>query len=306
MNLNFNLIIIIILINIIISSINSTKDNIKNIEKKTKVLACSYLSNIILTSIEDNDKIIKDMMKDNNLNKESETKEKVYQYMLINCYLKISNELANKVILEISKGNKDIIKEKKYLDLFDLNKEKKSINEIKSASLEIKELLKTLKEEEEFFKNNKDDPNFKKSFQEFEEKMKKNTQKNKNNQSNNIKKKKKKSGKKPYEGTKWEIVKPYNEEIFSFKNIIFNPYKFFDQIGINTFSGMIVMTLIFINSIHSLFNKKNIEENKVEKDNKIEINNINKNEEDEDEDIIEKKNNNYENDIKNEIEEDIK
>ena len=298
MNLNFFL-IIFLLINITISDINSAKENIKNIEKKTKVLGCSYLSNIFLSSMKDNDKLIKDILKDKNTNiNESETKEKIYQLLLINCYLKISKDLANNIILEISKGNKDILKEKKYLDLFDLNKEKKGINEMKLASKEIKELLKEIKEEENLFKNKKDDPNFMKNFKEFEEKMKKNTQKNKSNQnqSNNNKKKKKKSGKKPYEGTKWEIVKPYHEDIFSFKNIIINPSKFFEQTGINTFCGMSIMTLIFINCIHSLYNNKNIEENKKEKEKEEDIN-INKieNEEDENEDeedeIIKEKNN---------------
>ena len=77
-----------------------------------------------------------------------------------------------------------------------------------------------------------------------------NRKKMKKKKSDNVKytsnKKKKGSGKKPYEGTKWEIVNSSEESLVSLKDIILNPTKFFDVTGLNTICGMIIMALITI------------------------------------------------------------
>ena len=326
-------IILLILVKISLSDLNSKERSIKNLEKKAKVLACSYLSKLFSDSIKENENILKDLIKDKSFLNEAESKEKISQILLMNCYTKITNSLANDLILEITKGKKDILKNKKYYELFELDKTK-DINNMKETMKEMEEILKEIKkEEEQFLKKGKDSPNFEKAYKEFEEKMKKNQndyrkkinekeQSNKNN-------KKKKSGKKPYEGTKWEIVKPLNENLFSFKDIFINPIKFFKETGINTISGMIIMSLVFINIFQNISNTKITKESKINKEEKIEenINDIeneeeekeekdgilNEKEEDEkeedekeenDKDILE--NNNYENNIgENDINNDI-
>ena len=291
MKLNF--LLIFLLIKIYLSDVNYNQKNIKNIEKKAKVLACSYLSKIFVDSIKDYDKIFKDFFKDKSLGQnEAETKERISHFMIVNCYIKITKEMANKVILDISKGNKeDILKNKEYYNLLEMGKDR-DMNKVKETMKEIGELLKEIKEEEELFKKKKDSPDFEKAYKEFEENMKKNKdnlkKKTTNEKEQSQKKKKKKSGKKPYEGTKWEIVKPSGEDLLNIKDIIINPSQFFEETGINTFTGMIIMALIFINIYQYIFSFKkekenNIKENKENEDDINRINNINKEEEEEEE-----------------------
>ena len=239
-----SVIIIFIITKICLSDLNSNEKNFKNLEKKSKILACSYLSKLFLDSVKDNDKLLKDIMKDKSDLNKSETKEKISHFLLINCYLKITKELANNLILEITKGKKDILNNKKYFELFEIDKNR-DINKMKETMKEVDDILKEIKKEEEnILKKGKNSPDFEKVYKEFEEKMKKNKddyrKKVNEREQNNKNNKKKKSGKKPYEGTKWEIVKPLDENLFSFKDIFINPIKFFNETGINTLCGMII------------------------------------------------------------------
>ena len=303
---NIYLIIILILIKLYSSELNSGKKNFKNFEKKAKVLACSYLSKIFIDSVKDFDKLYKDAFNDKSSSEsENETKEKVSHFMIVNCYSKITKETANNIILEISKGNKDIIKKKEYFNLFEMGKDR-DMNKMKETMKEIGEVLKEIKEEEELFRKKKDSPDFEKAFKEFEEKMKKNTndfkKKTQKQNEQTYKKKKKKSGKKPYEGTKWEIVKPIRNNELNLKDLIINPPQFFEEIGMNTISGLCIMTLIIINLYKNIdsYNKDKEENNIKENENNINnINNINKEEEEEEEnDEEEEKEEKRENEIK--------
>ena len=270
--------IIFLLIKINISDTNSGQKNFKNLDKKAKVLACTYLSKIFLDSFKNDEKIFKDLLKDNSLGKtDAEKKERISHFMAVNCYLKITKELANNVILEVSKGNKDIIKKKEYYELFEMSKNK-DMNKIKETMKEIGDILKEIKEEEELFRKKGGSPDFEKAYKEYEEKMKKNNNyKKKNEDESSNKKKKKKSGKKPYEGTKWEVVKPSGDNFFAIRDIIFNPQKFFEETGINTYCGMCIMALIFINIYQSFIYIKKEEKSNIneKKENEININNIN-------------------------------
>ena len=297
--------LIFLLIKLNLSDLNSEKKNFKNLDKKAKAIACSYLSKIFIESIKDFDKLYKDTFKDISVGQnEAETKEKISHFMLVNCYSKITKEQANNIILGISKGNKDIIKNKEYYDLFQMDKEK-DMSKIKDTMVEISEILKEIKEEEELFRKKKDSPDFEKAFKEFEEKMKKNQndfkRKTQKQNEQTYKKKKKKSGKKPYEGTKWEIVKPIRNYELNIKDIIYNPPQFFEEIGMNTISGLCIMTLIVINLYKNIdsYNKDKEENNINEKENNINnINNINKEEEEEEENEEEEKEEKRENEIK--------
>ena len=297
--------IIFLLIKLNLSDLNSEKKNFKNLDKKAKAIACSYLSKIFIESIKDFDKLYKDTFKDISVGQnEAETKEKISHFMLVNCYSKITKEQANNIILGISKGNKDIIKNKEYYDLFQMDKEK-DMSKIKDTMVEISEILKEIKEEEELFRKKKDSPDFEKAFKEFEEKMKKNQndfkRKTQKQNEQTYKKKKKKSGKKPYEGTKWEIVKPIRNNELNLKDLIINPPQFFEEIGMNTISGLCIMTLIVINLYKNIdsYNKDKKENNINEKENNINNININKEEEEEEEnDEEEEKEEKIENEIK--------
>ena len=307
--------LLFLLINFIFAELNSGNKNFKNLEKKTKILACTFLSRIYVESAKDYDKIFKDIMKAQSLSQsEAELKEKVSKLMLANCYLKITKEVANKLILEIPKGNKDIINNKEYFSLFEVTKDI-APEKLKETMKEINEILKEIKEEEEIFKKRKDPPDFEKAYKEFEEQMKKNNNnlKNKINENEQKKKnKKKKSLKKPYEGTKWETVKSSDENLLNLSDIIINPFKFFEATGMNTLSGMCISALILINIFQNINSSKKIEEIKEENKKEEVINEINitkkeDNEEDEEnEEIVENDDNIADNDKDNEIKNEIK
>ena len=308
----FSLLMIFLLIKLILSDLNSgNQKNFKNLEKKAKVLSCTYLSKLLVDSMKDYDKILKDIIKDETLdNNEKSKKERVTNIMLVNCYLKITKELANNIILEITKGDKDIIKKKEYYELFEMNKNK-DMNNIKETMKEITEILKEIKEEEELFKKRKDSPDFEKAYKEFEEKMKNNKnnykKKTTNEKEQNNKKKKKKSGKKPYEGTKWEVVKPSGDNLFEIRDIIDNPSIIFELTGINTFCGMVIMALIIINIYQSNYNLNRGKENKINenKENEKDINKINNIKKDEEEEEKEEKEEIIEKEIENNDEQNI-
>jgi len=301
-------ILIIIYIHLTISDIkDASQKQFQKLEKKAKALACSVLSKSFVSSVKDYDQKLQELLKQNNfIQNGAEAKDKIAQFMMVNCYLKITSDIANKVILELSKGNIDVKNNKQYLNLFEMDKNT-DFNKLGQTMKEINEIMKELKAEEELFaKTKKDDPNFQKNLKDFEEKMKKNYEQKKNEKnknSNNAKhtsKKKKGNGKKPYEGTKWEFVESSEEQLLEFKDIIFNPKKFFDVTGLNTICGMIIMTLIVINIVQIFNNFKNKKNHKKEDEDKVneeDINELNRenndNEEEEDDD------NNDNNDVNN-------
>ena len=308
----FSLLILLIILKLSISDINAGQKEFQKLERKAKTLACQFLTSNFLSSVKESGKKLKDILKQNNIiHNESEAKDKISQFMLVNCYLKITPDIANKVILDISKGSIDFKKNKQYLNLFEMN-EKTDFNKLAQTMKEIKEILKEIKAEEEIFKKRKmDDPNFEKNLKDFEEKMKKTYEQKKNekNKSNNKakytqNKKKKGNGKKPYEGTKWEIVHSSKENLVSFSDIIFNPKKFFDVTGLNTICGMIIMTLIILNLVQVVQNIKSMKDEKNNGENNInieEINNINDDNENEEEEKDEDNNDDNSNNINNTI-----
>ena len=305
------LLIIIIIIKLSTSDFKAGQKELQKFEKKAKALACSFLSKSFLSSIKDAGQKLKEILQKNNIiNNESEAKDKISQFMLVNCYTKISSDISNKIILDISKGNIDFKKNKKYLELFEMDS-KTDFNKLANAMKEVNDILKEIKAEEEMFnKRKKDDPNFEKNLKDFEEKMKKNYEQKKNEKkkSDNVKyttnKKKKGSGKKPYEGTKWEIVNSSEESLVSLKDIILNPTKFFDVTGLNTICGMIIMALITIymfQIIYDLKNKDIKEKENEEKINEDEINEVNNENNDNEDDEDEKEGNEEENNINKNI-----
>ncbi len=54
--------LVFLLINFIFADLNSGNKNFKNLEKKTKILACTFLSRIYVESAKDYDKTFKDIM----------------------------------------------------------------------------------------------------------------------------------------------------------------------------------------------------------------------------------------------------
>ena len=305
--------LILIFLKLSISDFNAGQKELQKLERKAKTLACQFLTSNFLTSVKESGKKLKDILKQNNIiHNESEAKEKISQFMLVNCYLKITPDIANKVILDISKGSIDFKKNKQYLNLFEMN-EKTDFNKLAQTMKEINEILKEIKAEEEIFKKRKkDDPNFEKNLKDFEEKMKKTYEQTKNekNKNNNKakytqKKKKKGNGKKPYEGTKWEIVHSSKENLLNFGDIIFNPKKFFDVTGLNTICGMIIIALIILNVVQIVQNTNNMKDEKKNDENTFnieEINNDNDNDNDNEEDEKDEDNNDDKsNDINNNI-----
>ena len=296
--------LILLIIKSVFSDDKVEQKEFQKLEKRAKVLACSFLSTSFVSSVKDYDKKLKELLKENKfIQGEAEAKDKIAQFMLVNCYLKITNDIANKLLLEIPKKNMDLTKNKQFLGLFEMDKNT-DFAKLAETMKEINEINKEIKAEEEIFtKRRKEDPNFEKNLKDFEEKMKKNyeNKKNEKTKTNNAKytKKKKGNGKKPYEGTKWEFVESSDENLINLKDIIFNPKKFFEVTGLNTICGMIIMTLILINFIQmgaNIFNKK--EEKKENEEDITEINKEN-NEDEEEENEKEEEENNIKNEKEN-------
>lgn len=305
------ILLILLIIDLSIADIkDSGQKAFQKIEQKAKALACSILSKNFINSAKGYDNKLKELLKEKKIiQNESEAKDKITQILVANCYQKITTDMANKAILDLSKGNIDMKKNKQYISLFEMDKNF-DFNKIIQTMKEINEVMKELEAEEELFtKRKKDDPNFMKNLKDFEEKMKKNfeqkkTEKKKNNNVKQTNKKKKGNNKKPYEGTKWEYVESSTEKIVDFRDLIRNPKKFFDATGLNTICGMIIMTLIIVNIIHIFYYSKNDKNDKKENENNInedDINELNKENNDNEEEEGDDDENNNENDNTNNI-----
>ena len=244
-------------------------------EKKRKVLACTYFTNNVI-SLYKNDKSFKEMLKnfDSLSNENTNVKNKISYLITVNCYTKISLDIANKIFSEIpKKGKLDFEHEKQYSDLLKVDDLKQIENdEIFSQNLkEINEILKEIQAEELILnRNRKEDPNFEKNMKDFEEKMKKNYEKRKQEKQNTNKKgrhtikKKRGNEKKPYNNTKWEIVEVDDEELFNFKDFFINPVKFMNMTGVNSICGMLIMSLLTINFFKIVKNTKKNENKEVD------------------------------------------
>ena len=246
----FNLIILIISLKIIFNKREFPKmpnmPNLQDIHKKTKILSCMSLSRIYLKQNENFiNNIIKNLETSNiELAKlDSKKKKELFlNVLLVNCYEKITDNQAQKLMIEINtQKDKFNIMKSDFKDLMNINPYNKfDLKHIDSVLKEINTLMENMKKDEKRFQEMMKDKNFTKNLNDtFKNKdFMKNYNKLKDGfpKKKEYKKKQRETNKKPvYSGMKWEEVK-IDENVGN--------VKLFENIGLNTIVGMLISSLL--------------------------------------------------------------
>ena len=246
----FNLIILIISLKIIFNKREFPEmpnmPNLQEIHKKTKILSCMSLSRIYLKQNENFiNNIIKNLETSNiELAKlDSKKKKELFlNVLLVNCYEKITDNQAQKLMIEINtQKDKFNIMKSDFKDLMNINPYNKfDLKHIDSVLKEINTLMENMKKDEKRFQEMMKDKNFTKNLNDtFKNKdFMKNYNKLKEGfpKKKEYKKKQRETNKKPvYSGMKWEEVK-IDENIGN--------VKLFENIGLNTIVGMLISSLL--------------------------------------------------------------
>jgi len=255
LNHNFFNLILIISLKIIFNKREFPKmpnmPNLQDIHKKTKILSCMSLSRIYLKQNENFiNNIIKNLETSNiELTKlDSKKKKELFlNVLLVNCYEKITDNQAQKLMIEINtQKDKFNIMKSDFKDLMNINPYNKfDLKHIDSVLKEINTLMENMKKDEKRFQEMLKDKNFSKNFNDsFKNKdFMKNFNKMKDGipKRKEYKKKERETNKKPvYSSMKWQEVK-IDE---NFQNV-----KLFENMGLNTIVGMLISSLILINIV---------------------------------------------------------
>jgi len=222
--------------------------NLQEIHKKTKILSCMSLSRIYIKQNENFiNNIIKNLEASNNeLSKLNSQKKKEFflNVLLVNCYEKITDNQAQKLMIELNtKKDKFNIMKSDFKDLLNINPYNKfDIQHIESVLKEINKLMENMKKDEKRFQEMLKDKNFTKNFNDtFKNKdFMKNYNKLKEGfpKKKEYKKKERETNKKPvYSGMKWEEVKIDENYV----NV-----KLSENIGLNTIVGMLISSLLIM------------------------------------------------------------
>ena len=222
--------------------------NLQEIHKKTKILSCMSLSRIYIKQNENFiNNIIKNLEASNNeLSKLNSQKKKEFflNVLLVNCYEKITDNQAQKLMIELNtQKDKFNIMKSDFKDLLNINPYNKfDIQHIESVLKEINKLMENMKKDEKRFQEMLKDKNFTKNFNDtFKNKdFMKNYNKLKEGfpKKKEYKKKERETNKKPvYSGMKWEEVKIDENYV----NV-----KLSENIGLNTIVGMLISSLLIM------------------------------------------------------------
>ena len=169
-------------------------------------------------------------------------KELFLNVLLVNCYEKITDNQAQKLMIEMNtQKDKFNIMKSDFKDLMNINPYNKfDLKHIDSVLKEINTLMENMKKDEKRFQEMMKDKNFTKNLNDtFKNKdFMKNYNKLKDGfpKKKEYKKKQRETNKKPvYSGMKWEEVK-IDENIGN--------VKLFENIGLNTIVGMLISSLL--------------------------------------------------------------
>jgi len=247
---NINIIILFSLLKIIFNRKEFPKmpnmPNLQDIHKKTKILSCMSLSRIYIKQNENFiNNIIKNLEASNTelLKLNSKKKKEFFlNVLLVNCYEKITDNQAQKLMIEMNtQKDKFNIMKSDFKDLMNINPYNKfDLKHIDSVLKEINTLMENMKKDEKRFQEMMKDKNFTKNLNDtFKNKdFMKNYNKLKEGfpKKKEYKKKQRETNKKPvYSGMKWEEVK-IDENVGN--------VKLFENIGLNTIVGMLISSLL--------------------------------------------------------------
>lgn len=262
-------------------------EEIEQLEKKAKTLACSFISDSFLLSMSNKEKQLKEILKKNKIiKKDSEADKAIPNFVSALCYSKIRPETANEILIHVSEGKTDLPNRENYKYLFEINS-KVDYKSIKKYMDEMNQIMKDIEEEEQsLHEKRKDDPDLDKNIKNLEKKMVRNKHYMENNEEKD-KKEEKKNRKKRKEKQKEEIIKEKKEEKNEHKiprrKKSFSMKEFIKRMNFKTIWAFIISLIIILifpfiylqtNNIQ-IENKDN--ETKTEEEQK-EINEGNKNE----------------------------
>ena len=298
----------IIFLSFLILSISQKIPKTDDLLKKTRLLSCLSLTQLRLQQDKANiDNLINSIMKTRKeVNDKKKALELINNIMLVNCFDKITDIQTQKIMLSAQKGKINTL-EPEFDELLHVSSDfMNNLNQFASKIQEIQKMLVEIKKEEKEFAEKLKDKNYKpgKEFEEMYKKFNKTMGMGKTKKKKEKKKKEEKkiNKKQIYKDTKWEKVFYDNDN--NIKINLFNLKKTYETLGLNTFFGIIIVTLIFLNVVNCS-NKIRNEINQIQNEKIIEIDNENEeieNEEEQKDDLKEEQ----KEDIKEEQKEDIK
>ena len=266
----------IIFLSLLILSITQKIPQKDDLLKKTRLLSCLSLTQLRLQQDKANiDKLIDSIMKTRKeINDKKKALELINNIMLVNCFDKITDIQTQKIMLSVQKGKINTL-DPEFDELLHVSGDLlNNLNHFASKIQEIQKMLVEIKKEEKEFAEKLKDKNYKPG-KEFEEMYKKfnrtvgNTKKKKEKKKKDSKKINKKQ---IYKDTKWEKVFYDNEN--NIKINIFNLKKTYETFGLNTYFGIIIATLIFLNIVNCS-NKIRNEINEIQNEKINDLNNEN-------------------------------
>ena len=300
----------IIFLSLLILSITQKIPQKDDLLKKTRLLSCLSLTQLRLQQDKANiDKLIASIMRTRKeINDKKKALELINNIMLVNCFDKITDIQTQKIMLSVQKGKINTLDPEFDQILHVQSDFLNNINHFASKIQEIQKMLVEIKKEEKEFAEKLKDKNYKpgKEFEEMYKKFNRTVGNNKNKKEKKKKDSKKINKKQIYKDTKWEKVFYDNEN--NIKINLFNLKKTYETFGLNTFFGIIIATLIFLNIVNCSNKIKN-ELNQIQNEKLNEINNENEeieNEEEQKEDLNEEVKEDLKENIKEDIKQDIK
>ena len=208
------------------------------------------------------------------INDKKKALELINNIMLVNCFDKITDIQTQKIMLSVQKGKINTL-DPEFDELLHVSGDLlNNLNHFASKIQEIQKMLVEIKKEEKEFAEKLKDKNYKpgKEFEEMYKKFNRTTGKTKKKKEKKKKEEKKINKKQIYKDTKWEKVFYDNEN--NIKINIFNLKKTYETFGLNTYFGIIIATLIFLNIVNCS-NKIRNEINEIQNEKINDLNNEN-------------------------------
>ena len=266
----------IIFLSLLILSITQKIPQKDDLLKKTRLLSCLSLTQLRLQQDKANiDKLIDSIMKTRKeVNDKKKALELINNIMLVNCFDKITDIQTQKIMLSVQKGKINTL-DPEFDELLHVSGDLlNNLNHFASKIQEIQKMLVEIKKEEKEFAEKLKDKNYKpgKEFEEMYKKFNRTTGKTKKKKEKKKKEEKKINKKQIYKDTKWEKVFYDNEN--NIKINIFNLKKTYETFGLNTYFGIIIATLIFLNIVNCS-NKIRNEINEIQNEKINDLNNEN-------------------------------
>ena len=295
----------IIFLSLLILSITQKIPQKDDLLKKTRLLSCLSLTQLRLQQDKANiDKLIDSIMKTRKeINDKKKALELINNIMLVNCFDKITDIQTQKIMLSVQKGKINTL-DPEFDELLHVSGDLlNNLNHFASKIQEIQKMLVEIKKEEKEFAEKLKDKNYKpgKEFEEMYKKFNRTKGKTKKKKEKKKKEEKKINKKQIYKDTKWEKVFYDNEN--NIKINIFNLKKTYETFGLNTYFGIIIATLIFLNIVNCS-NKIRNEINEIQNEKINDLNNENEeieNDEENNDDLKEEQKEEQKEDIKEDI-----